>query len=75
MFQMRSGSLRIHSKLITHQIKRSNSRKGNCWDNPVAESYFSTLKKEMETNMFHDIEDAKECILKYFIIDKDYILF
>ena len=22
------------------------SRKGNCWDNAVAESFFSTLKKE-----------------------------
>ena len=23
------------------------SRKGDCWDNPVAESFFSTLKKEL----------------------------
>jgi putative transposase len=22
------------------------SRRGNCWDNPVAESFFSSLKKE-----------------------------
>lgn len=28
-------------------IKRSMSRKGNCWDNAVAESFFSTLKREL----------------------------
>ena len=25
----------------------SMSRKGNCWDNAVAESFFATLKKEL----------------------------
>jgi transposase InsO family protein len=24
------------------------SRKGDCWDNAVAESFFATLKREME---------------------------
>jgi putative transposase len=28
-------------------IKRSMSRKGNCWDNAVAESFFKTLKVEL----------------------------
>jgi putative transposase len=27
-------------------ITRSMSRKGNCWDNAVAESFFKTLKAE-----------------------------
>ncbi len=27
-------------------IKQSMSRKGNCWDNAVAESFFKSLKKE-----------------------------
>jgi transposase InsO family protein len=27
-------------------VKRSMSRKGNCWDNAVAESFFNTLKRE-----------------------------
>jgi hypothetical protein len=27
-------------------ITRSMSRKGNCWDNAVAESFFKTLKTE-----------------------------
>mgnify|MGYP000163560754 CR=1 FL=1 len=30
-------------------ITRSMSRKGNCWDNAVAESFFSTLKRECMT--------------------------
>jgi Integrase core domain. len=27
-------------------VTRSMSRKGNCWDNAVAESFFKTLKSE-----------------------------
>jgi putative transposase len=29
-----------------HHLERSMSRRGNCWDNAVAESFFSSLKKE-----------------------------
>ena len=28
-------------------IQSSMSRKGNCWDNAVAESFFATIKKEL----------------------------
>ena len=28
-------------------VKVSMSRKGNCWDNAVAESFFATIKKEL----------------------------
>ena len=37
--------LKISAKL--HGIKQSMSRKGNCWDNAVAESFFHTLKVEL----------------------------
>jgi putative transposase len=35
-----------------HGMVLSMSRKGNCWDNAVAESFFSTLK--MELGLVHD---------------------
>jgi putative transposase len=31
----------------SHRLEPSMSRKGNCWDNAVAESFFSSLKKEL----------------------------
>jgi putative transposase len=30
----------------SHSLEPSMSRRGNCWDNAVAESFFSSLKKE-----------------------------
>lgn len=30
----------------THNLEPSISRHGNCWDNAIAESFFSSLKKE-----------------------------
>lgn len=40
-------------------IKRSMSRKGNCWDNAVAESYFKTIKTELVyRNSYRNKEDA-----------------
>ena len=36
-----------HRKLLKqHGITQSMSRKGNCWDNAVSESFFHTLKTE-----------------------------
>lgn len=50
------------NKLIT----QSMSRKGNCWDNAVAESFFKTLKTEW-TNKFvyKDLNEAKKSIFDY----------
>jgi transposase InsO family protein len=33
--------------LAEHGVEPSMSRTGNCWDNAVAESFFSTLKREL----------------------------
>jgi putative transposase len=33
--------------LAAHGVLSSMSRKGNCWDNAVAESFFATLKLEL----------------------------
>jgi len=37
----------VQACLKAHGIVGSMSRKGNCWDNAVAESFFSTLKMEL----------------------------
>lgn len=52
--------------LKRNKIKQSMSRKGNCWDNAVAESFFSTLKKDL---IFHEEfktrDEAKRKIFEY----------
>jgi putative transposase len=52
--------------LKQHGFQQSMSRKGNCWDNAVSESFFHTLKTEL-TN--HDIYQtrsaAKQAIFEY----------
>lgn len=41
-------------------VRRSMSRKGNCWDNAVAESFFKTIKVELVyENHFSNQDDAK----------------
>lgn len=42
--QYASGEFR--DELKRHEMIQSMSRKGNCWDNACAESFFSTLKSE-----------------------------
>jgi putative transposase len=40
---------RIYSQFLQeHGIAASMSRKGNCWDNAVAESFFATIKVELK---------------------------
>jgi putative transposase len=38
---------RIQEPLKAYKINQSMSRKGNCWDNEVAESFFKIIKSEM----------------------------
>lgn len=52
-------------------ISRSMSRKGNCWDNAVSESFFKTLKMELiYQNNYESKQDAERSISEY--IDKFY---
>jgi len=47
-------------------IKQSMSRKGNCWDNAVAEGFFKTLKTEMVYHRsFQTKAEAKLAIFEY----------
>ena len=42
------------------------SRKGNCWDNAVAESFFATLKKELVRDQpFVSTADARANVFEY----------
>ena len=48
------------------QIIRSMSRKGNCWDNAVAESFFKTLKMELiYQNRYETKKQAELSIFEY----------
>lgn len=47
-------------------LTRSMSRKGNCWDNAVAESFFKTLKVELVyQNKYETRSEAKLSIFEY----------
>ena len=56
-----------HRNIIkSHGIIQSMSRKGNCWDNSVAESFFHTLKTELTHHeRFETREQAKVAIFEY----------
>ena len=52
--------------LADHGVLQSMSRKGNCWDNSVAESFFHTLKTELTYHFnFKTKEEAKKAIFEY----------
>ncbi|HPJ05528.1 MAG TPA: IS3 family transposase [Bacteroidales bacterium] len=47
-------------------VERSMSRKGDCWDNAVAESFFKTLKVELiYQNSFKTFEEAQLSVFEY----------
>lgn len=56
-----------HLKIIKqHHIVQSMNRKGDCWDNAVAESFFHTLKTELTHQCkFKNREEAKHVIFEY----------
>lgn len=56
-----------HRALLTaNGIIQSMSRRGNCWDNAVAESFFHTLKTELvHHENFKSREEAKQKIFYY----------
>ncbi len=52
--------------LERHGAKASMSRKGDCWDNAVAESFFHTLKTELVHHCDYEFrEDARASIFEY----------
>jgi len=52
--------------LQEYGITQSMSRKGNCWDNAVSESFFHTLKTELVHHVkFKTREEAKQNIFEF----------
>jgi transposase InsO family protein len=56
----------FRKELKAHRCKRSMSRKGDCWDNAVAESFFGTLKTELvHHEKYKTREQARLSIFDY----------
>lgn len=50
----------------THGLEVSMSRRGNCWDNAVAESFFSNLKKErIREKTYRTQNEARQDVFDY----------
>lgn len=60
------ASERFRAQLAAHRISASMSRRGNYYDNALAESFFSTLKIELVARQrFETREDARHCIFEW----------
>jgi len=62
--QYASGSYR--TRLEQHGIEVSMSRRGDCWDNAVVESFFGTLKQELVNHSrWANLMEARAAIHDY----------
>lgn len=70
LFHSEQGS-QFTSKRVINVIKnygwnQSMSRRGNCWDNAVIESFFSIIKREeLKWHTFHSLLQADRIVTKY----------
>ena len=56
----------FRTELRRHVMLQSMSRKGNCWDNAVAESFFGILKRELVYHeMYRTRDDARLSVFQY----------
>ena len=52
--------------LDQHDVTTSMSRKGNCWDNALIESFFGTYAQELVLHeWFRGLEDARQATFEY----------
>ena len=57
---------KVYRKLLKlMSIVQSMSRKGNCYDNAFAETFFKTLKNELELQVFESKEQATKHIFEF----------
>ncbi|KZN12158.1 IS3 family transposase [Marinomonas sp. TW1] len=60
------ASNRYRKKLLDNNLRISMSRKGECWDNAVAESFFGSLKNELVHEMdYRTRKEARQSIFEY----------
>jgi transposase InsO family protein len=60
------ASAAFRKELKAHRCKQSMSRKGDCWDNAVAESFFGILKTELVHNeKYQTREQARLSVFDY----------
>jgi len=60
------ASRAFRRRLWRYRMVQSMSRKGNCWDNAVAESFFATLKKELVRDyVFESRAAARSAVFEY----------
>ena len=53
-------------QLTAHGLTQSMSRKGNCWDNAVAESFFKTIKsEELYRHEFENMGQVYSAVFDY----------
>ena len=56
--------------IAKHDHKQSMSRKGNCWDNACAESFFHSLKVEaLQYESIKDRESMRQSVFEYIEVD------
>ena len=58
-------SKRYRDYLSFHQLNRSMSRRGNCWDNAPMESFFGRFKSETSFKDIYCLSDLKRYIKQY----------
>ena len=58
--------MQFRSQLGAHRMQQSMSREGDCWDDACAESFVSTLKKELISDtVFRSRDDPRRAIFEY----------
>ena len=61
------AAIHYQRELATNGLIPSMSRKGNCWDNSVAESFFATLKTELIYMIDFDTREQAQQAIFYYI--------
>jgi transposase InsO family protein len=58
-------SKQYRKELTKHGIRPSMSRRGNCYDNAPAESFFAIMKRELDLRSMHTREQTAQEIFEF----------